>query len=53
MGWFQLVQRSEHLLQSMEEGAAHMAATVGFSLHKPKEVIYKGVHIRQELGVGV
>ena len=36
----------------MEEGAAHMVAPVGWYLQQPKEVIYKDVHIRQELGVG-
>ena len=36
----------------MEEGAAHMAVTVGWDLRQPKEVIYVDVHIRQDLGVG-
>ena len=53
MGWFQLGKRSEHLVQRMEEGEVHMAVAVGWCLRRPKEFIYKDVHIRQELGIGV
>ena len=50
--WVQLVQRSEHPVQNMGEGAAHMMAPVGQALIQPKEVTQKYVHIRQELDVG-
>ena len=52
MGGVQLVQSSEHLVQSMEKGAVHMAVPVNRALIQPKGIINKDVHKRQKLGVG-
>ena len=48
----QIVQQSEHLVQSTEKVVAQMGEPVGQALIQPKEIINKDVHIRQELGIG-
>ena len=36
----------------MEDGTAHIEALVGRTLIQPNEIIYKDIHIRQELVFG-
>ena len=52
MGRVQIFQRYEQIFQSVGEGAAYMAAPVGWDLSQPKEIIHKYVRIRRYLGVG-